>query len=397
MNTFSRAEELPNGHALLRDAKVVVAASVPFALAGFGILELPIRWASQSRFSGAQIGLTLAAYGFGYGLAQIPSGLLTDRLGAAATLRLSLLGGVLGWPLTLTPWWPMVGLGRVVYGFGIGLSFSAGLMLLRSHIGETRHARAVAAFASAWGVGLVAASVLGRSEVASGTLIAVAVGVGFVLLAIHSASEVRVVLSAAPGVRSVRGHWSDAAKVMLFVSPAGILGQVSLVTWGPRAAGARPGASVAAVGLVVAAGLALGSFIGSAISASARSNTIVALSPILTGALLVVFAFVGASQPLRLLAIGAASTVSLINFAPGMARIFRETPNEFQAATTAIINQVGWLGSAVGPIVLGLGAHRTQPSRFAWSAVAALIAAAGVAAYTLDHGSTKHRKKERTS
>jgi MFS family permease len=387
------SEPLGSGR-LRRDAAVVVAASIPFAIAGFGILELPVRWAETSPYSSVVTGIILAAFGLGYGLSQIPSGLLTDRLGAVRTLRLALLGCVVGWPLSLVDAWPIVGLGRFVYGFGIGLTFSAGLMIIRSSVRENRRPQAIAVYGSSWAVGLVFAAFFAESELVSGLVLAAAVVLGYFRLAtLHSPAAEPTPERVSPEQprRSWTGaYWTTGAAVMCLVVPAGLLGQVALVTWAPRTVTGETGISVAAVGLAVAVGLVAGNIIGRSIARLAYTDTIVAASPILTGSLVAVFAFAGGSAALRLAAVTAASTASLINFPPGMARIFRDTPAHLQAGTTALVNQLGWIASALGPILLGLAAAQAEaPSRLAWLAVGCLCAAAGVAALAVNRAGVR--------
>ena len=379
----------PAGRDLRRDAAVVAATAIPFAIAGFGILELPVRWAETSPYSSALTGLILAAFGLGYGLSQIPSGLLTDRLGAVRTLRLALLGCVVGWPLSLVDAWPVVALGRLVYGFGIGLTFSAGLMLIRSHVRELRRARAIAFYGSSWAVGLVFAAFVAESELISGLVLASAIVFGYLRLASLPPPTDKPALEPVASKEAKRSwtgaYWTTGAAVMCLVVPAGLLGQVALVTWAPRTVTGETGIGVAAVGLAVAVGLVAGNMIGRGVARLASTDTIVAASPILTGSLVAVFAFAGDSAVLRLAAVTAASTASLINFPPGMARIFRDTPAHLQAGTTALVNQLGWIASALGPILLGLAAMQADaPSRGAWIAVGCLCAAAGVAALAVN-------------
>ena len=164
------------------------------------------------------------------------------------------------------------------------------------------------------------------------------------------------------------------------------MGQVALTTWGPRAANAGADVGVAAVGIVVAVGLTGGSFIGSSISGRRSAGTIVALSPVITGAMLAWFAFAGDSQATTLLVICFTSTASLINFAPGMARIFREIPRATQAMTTGVINGVGWIASAASPIILGLLTTGSAPSQAAWLTLAGISCVAGLAAFAVDQG-----------
>jgi predicted MFS family arabinose efflux permease len=370
----------------LHGAGALVAASCPFAIAGFGILELPVRWAHDSGVSSSVTGIVLATFGFAYGCAQIPSGLLADRLGPVRTLRIAVVGCVLGWPLTLPHAWPIIAAGRVVFGFSIGLTFSAGLMLLRRRVHPTRLKTALAVFSTSWAVGMVCAAVFARSMLAAGLFLAVAAVVSWAALG-HSGRtprEEEEVTASRLSLWPIRASWTVGAKVMLIVIPAGLLGQISLVTWGPRAASGEASISVVAVGLTVAAGIAAGSFIGSAIADVTWGFAAVALSPVLTGVILCVFAFAGGSEWLRLLTIGGATASSLINFSPGMARIFRETPLALQAGTTSLINQAGWLISALGPALLGIAATGSRPPRAAWCVVAGITAAAGGVAYAID-------------
>lgn len=371
----------------LRDLHTVAAASVPFLVGGFAILELPIRWGSGSGsgFPGAQTGVVLACFGLGYGLAQIPSSLVTQRLGAAPTLRLALLS-VLVWPLTLASSAAVIAVGRFLFGLLLGLTFSAGLMLIRQRVTRERQAVAVAAFSSSWAVGLVAAALLGASTVDTAILLAAMLCLGLLALAglrlsEGSESEIRrrrITLRASFDL--------TAARVMLIVVSAGLMGQVALTTWGPRAASEGAGVGVAAVGIVVAVGLAAGSFIGSSVSGLRSSGTIVALSPVLTGVMLALFAFAGDSPSVTLLLICCVSTASLINFAPGMARIFREVPRATQAMTTGVINGVGWIVSAAAPIFLGLLTTGSAPPQSAWLVLAAVSCLAGLAAFAVDQG-----------
>lgn len=370
---------------VLGDAHTVVSASIPFLIGGFGLLELPIRWGSDSGFSGAVTGLVLACYGIGYGVAQIPSSLVTQRLGAAPTLRLALLA-VLAWPLTLASQAELIAVGRFLFGLLIGLTFSAGLMLIRQHVAEQRQAVAAAAFSSSWAVGLVAAAVIGDSTVLTAVLLGALLCVGMLALAGARFSPDHDPASRPGRITTSTGFHATAARVMLIVVPAGLMGQVALTTWGPRAASEGADVGLAAVGVVVAVGLVAGSFLGSSVSGLRSSGTIVALSPVLTGAMLVWFAFAGTSPALTLLVIGCVSTASLINFAPGMARIFREIPRATQALTTGVINGVGWIASAAGPIVLGLLTTGSAPSRDAWLLLAGASCLAGVAAFAVDQG-----------
>ena len=164
------------------DAHAVVASSIPFLVGGFGILELPIRWGSGSSYSGAVSGLVLSCYGLGYGLAQVPSSIVTQRLGSVPTLRLALLS-VLAWPLTLASSAAVIATGRFLFGLLAGLTFSAGLMLLRQHVTAGRQAVAAAAFSSSWAVGLVAAALVGDSTPATAVLLTCMLALGMLALA----------------------------------------------------------------------------------------------------------------------------------------------------------------------------------------------------------------------
>src|SRR5206468_3786161 len=111
-----------------------------------------------------------------------------------------------------------------------------------------------------------------------------------------------------------------------------------------------------------------------------------------TGALLCAFAVAGGSNELRLVAILLTVTASLINFSPGMARVFSETPVELQPMATAVINQAGWLGSALAPIVLGLAATGSEPPAAAWLAVGGALGATGVAALAINARGNPRRR-----
>jgi predicted MFS family arabinose efflux permease len=368
-----------------RDAVAVLTASLPFALAGFGILELAIRWTDESYGSSTVKGVVLAAFGLGYGVAQIPSGIITAWLGAARLLRLATVGCLLTWPLVLAPQWPVIALGRLMFGFAAGLTFSAGLMFIRENVSTSRRTVGVAVFGTSWAVGQVFGAVLGHSERACAIFVAVECILALVMLRPRAHREHRGRLWSLPRRRrDLAPLWTTGVKVMLIVVSASLLGQVALVTWGPSTAEEEAGASAVAVGVLVAAGIAAGNWLGTAIGLSARGDAIVAVSPVLTGALLCAFALAGGSEEVRLLAVFLSVTASLLNFPPGMARVFSEAPTSMLPLATAVINQAGWLASAVGPIVLGLAATGSGPPAAAWIVLGGVIIMSGLAALAIN-------------
>ena len=280
--------------------------------------------------------------------------------------------------------WSFVALGRLVFGFGAGLTYSSGLLLLRAGVARRRHGAAVAAFGTAWALGEVAAALVGESELASGVMICSMGLVALLRLRGTPGGNAMQPEGRLVGLRELRNIWTVGVRVMLIVVPAGLLGQIAITTWGPRSASIEADVSVVALGLLVAAGIAVGNWIGMLAGRSSRADRIVAASPILTGLLLAFFALAGGSETLRLVAVFLTVTASLISFPPGTARIFRETPTNLQPLATATVNQSGWIASAIGPVLLGLWTTGVQPPVEAWLTLAAVTIVAGLAALAVN-------------
>ena len=385
--------------ALRSDIGAVLTAALPFAFAGFGVLELPVRIAeSGPELSSSIEGLILASFALGYGAAQIPSGALTRRMGAVPVLRLAVIVCLVSWPTVLALQWEVVTAGRLVYGFAAGLTFSAGLLVLRERVTPARQAAAVASFATSWALAEACAALVGQSKLASGVFVGTLGVLAFWTFRFSPSDLGKRLASHHAGRREFRQLWTTGVQVMLIVTPAGLAGQIALTAWGPRAASVEADTSIVALGLLIASGIAVGSWIGLAVARSRHADAIVSASPFATGSLVAFFALAGGSGSLRLVAVFLAVTASTISFPPGSARIFRETPTRVQPLATAIINQAGWIASALAPAFLGLTAAGAQPPRGAWLTLAAIIVGAGVCAtYVNITGNGKGMRSEAIS
>lgn len=364
-------------------ALALMAAGIPFWMAGVGVLELPIRWARHQPVSSHEAGAVLATYGLAYGLMQVPGGAVTRRLGSVRALELSLgLAGV-SWPLSLSHAWWLIAIGRAIYGGAVALAFPAGLQLLRERVAPERLTAATTFFASFWGLGMAMVAIVGSSEALTGAMIGIAVAAGLGLLSRQPPAP-RSAASFWPGSAGIREMIArPGVRVLLVVFPGAVFSQQAVFAWGPKVAGGGESSKIVMVGLLLALALSLGTLCGRMLSAVFPDRAVIVACPIVTGLLVIALAFAQRDTSARIPLLTAVVVASVFSWTPGLVGVVRETAAELQPLATSLINEAAWFISSFSPLLLGLfavGVHGL-PSRGAWSAVGAVSICAGVIAF----------------
>jgi MFS family permease len=354
-------------------------------MAGTGVLELPIRWAKDQPVTSREAGVALAAFGVAYGLMQVPGGVITRKIGSVRALQAALVVTGASWTLSLADQWWLIAVSRAIYGGAAALTFPAGLLLLRERVDSSRLPAATAGFASFWAAGMAMVAVVGSSQALTGVMIAAAVVTGLILLRAPWPGAV-VTGTFWPGWPSVREMLAlPGVRLLLIALPGAVFSQQAVFAWGPRVAGGGESASIATVGLLMAAALAGGTWVGRMLTAVFRAPTIVVVCPLLTGLLVVALAFAPAAQAPRMVLITAIVVASVLSWTPGLVGVLRDVPRPLQPLATSIINQAAWFISSLSPLLLGLSAAGATglPTRGAWIAVGLTSVAASIAGYAL--------------
>jgi MFS family permease len=363
----------------------LLAAGIPFWMAGVGVLELPIRWAKHQPVTSRQAGTVLATYGIAYGLMQLPGGAITRRLGSVRTLKIALTVAGASWALSLAHSWLIIGVGRAVYGGAVALTFPAGLLLLRERFDARRLPRATTMFPTFWALGMAMVALVGSSEAITGVMIGIAVVLGLFLLALQPEST-RDVQSFWPGWTVMRRTLDlRGVRVLLVVFPGAVFSQQAMFAWGPKFAGGGASVRIVTVGILLAAALSVGTWIGRFLSAAFPSREVIVACPLVTGALVVTLAFTGPNPTLRTALVTAVVVASVFAWTPGLVAVLGETPPALQPLATSTINEAAWFIASFSPLLLGLSAvgHAGLPSRAAWIIVGSVSICAGGAAYAL--------------
>jgi MFS family permease len=354
-------------------------------MAGVGVLELPIRWAKHQPVTSRQAGAVLAGYGIAYGLMQVPGGAITRRLGSVRALQLAVTVAGASWALSLAHDWMIIGLGRAIYGGAVALTFPAGLMLLRERFDARRLTRATTMFPSFWALGMAMVALVGWSEAVTGAMIGIAASLGLWLLAVQPTAT-RGKQSFWPGWKTVRDTLNlPGVRVLLVVFPGAVFSQQAMFAWGPKLAGGGASVRIVTVGLLLAAALSLGTWLGRFLSAAFPSRWVIISCPVVTGLLVVVLAFTGPNPAVRMALVTAVVVASVCAWTPGLVAVLDETPRALQPLATSTINEAAWFVSSFSPLLLGLSAagNAGLPSRTAWIIVGVFSMCAGAAAYGL--------------
>jgi predicted MFS family arabinose efflux permease len=378
-----------------RDARrLPVALAACFALSStlltsFAVLLPDI--VAELGLSYGQAGMVGAAYMLGYGLFQVPLGLLATSLGAgrvllAATLLMALSALLPCLASGFAVWL----VARLLSGIAAGAVLPLGLHLLMHALSGPGLVRGIGVFVSGWGIGMTIA-MLGAApllDMAGWRQVMMAVAAFGLLVAAslpfalpkHDAGIVR---SAAQPTRIsallLELGRNRALNLMALINAAGTTTMVCIPAWLPlylTSAFAVPPATASAQLSPIGIGVATGAWLGGALASRLGWRPVVIASFVLSCGLVALI-------PMQASALVVAALAILVGFA-GMlfpAPIQSLFPMVVPAAQTALAaayyNTIGFIGAFAASLLFGFLVERSGSFTIGWLLLA-IVPLAGI-------------------